>query len=110
MRKYSKFKDFRKLVAEQWGIPADQQFWWPWERRMNHTYRPCRPRFGSVEDEMFVTDLENNSGGSQARQWPPRLNLFLQVTNNNATIKMIPSPRTTNPLVLGVGREGVLSS
>ena len=42
VKKYSKFKEFRKLVAEQWGIPEKEQFWWPWERRQNHTYRPSK--------------------------------------------------------------------
>ena len=42
VRKYSKFKEFRQLIAEQWGIPEKEQFWWPWERRMNHTYRPSK--------------------------------------------------------------------
>ena len=79
VRKYSKFKEFRQLVAQQWGIPAEQQYWWPWEVRPNHTYRPGKGRFGRVEDEMFVCEIDgSNTNGT--RQWPPRLNLFLQVS------------------------------
>ncbi|AET00363.2 ubiquitin carboxyl-terminal hydrolase, putative [Medicago truncatula] len=41
--KNTTFKDFKKLLAKEFDIPAGFQRFWYWARSQNHTYRPIRP-------------------------------------------------------------------
>lgn len=84
VKKYSKFAEFRELIAKEWGIPPERQFWWGWERRDNKTYRPVKP-FGEAEDAMRVCDIKEKSAPA-SKPWPPRLNLYLQVISFDRTL------------------------
>lgn len=77
MRKYSKFKDFKRLVAEELGVAVDRQLWWGWAKRVNHSYRPYE-LFTEVQDEMYICAIKEEPASKLARSWP-RLNLYLQV-------------------------------
>jgi ubiquitin carboxyl-terminal hydrolase 7 len=41
--KKAPFSEVRRLVAEQLGVPPEQQRFWRWSQRQNGTYRPARP-------------------------------------------------------------------
>ena len=95
VKKHDRFREFRQHIAGEWGIPPERQFWWGWEARNNHTYRP-QTRLSEVEDTMKVIDIKEKSQGN-SKPWPPRLHLFLQVSLPNVRLQVLGAEERAQP-------------
>lgn len=84
MRKYSKFKDFKTLVAKELGIPVDNQLWWGFGLRENQSYRP-HELLTEAQDEQYMCELREKWSAGMGRSWPNRLNLYLQVASSSVS-------------------------
>ena len=79
VKKFSHFKEFRELMAEQLGVPAEKQLWWGWAKRLNGSYRP-KTFYGKEQDEQFVCNLKDADGEKVYKQWTTQLNLYYCVS------------------------------
>lgn len=56
VKKQMLFGDFRKLAAEELGVPVGKQRWWKWAKRQNGTLRPTSPQ-EDADDALTVMDV-----------------------------------------------------
>ncbi|EIE26652.1 cysteine proteinase [Coccomyxa subellipsoidea C-169] len=76
VKKQMLFGEFRELVAEELGVPLEQQRFWTFAKRQNSTLRPARALQPS-EDEARVTDLKDSPVNNRLQQ-PQTIALFLE--------------------------------
>jgi len=57
LQKTAPFLLLKEQVAEKFGIPVEQQRYWLWSRRQNHTYRPTRP-LTLAEEAMKIVQVK----------------------------------------------------
>ena len=56
VKKQMLFGDFRRMAAEELGVPLDRQRWWKWAKRQNGTLRPTSP-LADADDALTVLDV-----------------------------------------------------
>ena len=56
MKKQMLFGDFRRMAAEELGVPMERQRWWKWAKRQNGTLRPTSP-LADADDALTVLNV-----------------------------------------------------
>ena len=56
VKKQMLFADFRRMAAEELGVPLERQRWWKWAKRQNGTLRPTSP-LADADDAVTILDV-----------------------------------------------------
>ena len=92
-RKETLFSEFQAEVAQQWGVPAEQQRWWLCKARSNATMRVHRPIEPAEFSHRVSAILPTNQGAQHPQRDPQEGGLLLYLGEG--------SPRLTHPLACG---------
>ena len=76
-RKETLFYDFQAEVAQQWGVPVQQQRWWLCKDRSNATIRVHRPIEPSEYSQRVSAILPTNQGAQHPQRDPHEKGLLL---------------------------------
>ncbi|KAL5702532.1 ubiquitinyl hydrolase 1 [Ranunculus cassubicifolius] len=81
------FKDFKELVAREFGVPVELLRFWQWVKRENHTYRPSMPMtyqeelksVGDLGKEVMKLFVEEGFGVSLPKKAEDDILLFFKL-------------------------------
>ncbi|KAK9813402.1 hypothetical protein WJX73_006228 [Symbiochloris irregularis] len=71
--------EFRDQFAAEYKVPPEQQRWWRWTQRTNHTHRPCNPL--TARDDLEPITKINELQGRTTNVYNPLpmvINLYLE--------------------------------
>jgi len=90
-RKETLFSEFQAEVAQQWGVPVEQQRWWLCKARSNATMRVHRP-IETAEFSQRVSAILPTNQSSQHPQRDPQeggLLLYLGARRPRSTLSVL---------------------
>ncbi|XP_017984829.1 PREDICTED: ubiquitin carboxyl-terminal hydrolase 12 isoform X1 [Theobroma cacao] len=94
IQKLTPFNVFKEEVAKEFGVPVQNQRFWLWAKRQNHTYRPNRP-LTLQEEAQSVGQLREVSNKANNAE----LKLFLEVELGQ-DLRPVPPPERTKEDIL----------
>ncbi|KAM0062763.1 putative ubiquitinyl hydrolase 1 [Helianthus debilis subsp. tardiflorus] len=95
IQKQISFALFKEEVAKELGIPVQNQRFWLWAKRQNHTYRPNRP-LTLLEEAQSVGHLREVSNKANNAE----LKLFLEVQMGQDSQPVPPPVKTKEEILL----------